>query len=321
MCLIAHRAPRQGNIPNRVIEFNRRSNPDGFGIAWRDGETLRFQKFAPSAVDAFEAKLKEIDRDQDIEYVAHWRKATHGPVTEEFAHPFPYEDVKDGQVLVFHNGIVSNNPPKDQSDTSYFVQTILSRLQPRWWSDKSHRWLIEESTGWSRFLIMTKHEIVRLNQNAWQRQNGIWYSTNPVPGYAPQKGGGYQPPSKSASESATVLYGLSGRSDWFDDDADLDVDEYDDDDGTEADACGYNPSRRTQTVYGDRDENGHWVSFDTFEDDLGDGDVHGAAHCITCKGLGEYYIIDGKIFIDAPHIDNGGKIVQNVNQTALLPLN
>src|SRR6186713_2392545 len=107
MCLIAHRPPRQGNLPNRVIEYNRRSNPDGFGIAWREGDNLRFQKFAPDAVSAFETKLKELDRDQDIEYVAHWRKATHGPVCEEMSHPFTYDDPKDGQVLVFHNGIVS----------------------------------------------------------------------------------------------------------------------------------------------------------------------------------------------------------------------
>lgn len=292
MCLIAHRSGnssgRGSNIPNNVLSYNRYSNPDGFGIAWREDGKLLHQKFDPKEYDQFHDLLKRIDKDQTIEYVAHWRKATHGPICQDMSHPFSYEDSKDGEVLVFHNGIIGNHPPKGKSDTAEFVDSILSRIPPRWWANPAFRWLVEESTGWSRFLIMTKDETVRLNKAAWSVMNGIWYSTTPVPSSYKNDttGASYDYKGKDEYKGKAAAESWSA---FADDDDDDDDDEFED---------GSVPAN----LYGGGwPHQGHWVSPISEEHDLGDRDTYGQAICERCKTMGEYYLIDGKAFIDVPH--------------------
>lgn len=190
MCLIAHRtvnSPNGGsNIPNAVIEFNGRINPDGFGIAWRDPKKgLLSKKFAPKDFGDFKKFLKKIDKQTSIEYVAHWRKATHGPACYDLSHPFEYKNDGDGDVLVFHNGIIDIDTTPTESDTEVFVKRILARMPNRWWAESALLYLVEEAISWSRLLIMTAKETVRINESSWEVQNGIWYSTTPVPkGYS-----------------------------------------------------------------------------------------------------------------------------------------
>src|SRR5947207_14791060 len=128
MCLIIHRGVsgrrgRGANVPNDILDHNRTSNPDGFGIAWRDPKSgLTYQKFGPDDYAAFYGLLKAVDRDNSVEYVAHYRWATHGAKTQEQAHPFEYVDPEGNRVLVFHNGIISAmRKPGPQPDPRVFV--------------------------------------------------------------------------------------------------------------------------------------------------------------------------------------------------------
>lgn len=176
-------------MPNSVIQTNKRANPDGFGIAWREPKTgLQFRKFGPDKFAEFERLLKRIDKRKSVEYVAHFRTKTHGPACERLSHPFTYEDEAEGTTLVFHNGIISIKTDETESDTSTFTATVLRRLPSAWWNNGALAWLVEESIGASRMVIMTATETIRLNESLGEWHSGIWYSTTPEPSWAKNYG-------------------------------------------------------------------------------------------------------------------------------------
>lgn len=200
MCLIIHREANRrkpnkaARLPYEVMSHNRWANPDGFGVAWRDKEGLKYEKFGigHEQYDMFEQLVFELDARGSIEYVAHYRKATQGPPCQALSHPYEYNDPKEGKTLVFHNGIININAATNESDTEVFVRDILANLPSRWWADDGIRNLVEVSIGWSRLLLMTENETVRLegeSSNSWRKENGIWYSTSPLWGsYGTGKG-------------------------------------------------------------------------------------------------------------------------------------
>lgn len=300
MCLIAHRE-RGANIPNAVIDHNRTANPDGFGIAWRDGKSLRHAKFGPGhdEYERFKALLKSIDKRTEVEYVAHWRTATHGAKCVDLSHPFTYTDKHDGDVLIFHNGIINISVPKGESDTSHFVKAVLAGLEPRWYRRDATRFLVEAAIGYSRLLVMTRDMTLRLNEGQWQKKNGIWYSTNPLPTY---------------TQAGVKAYGGYGQSKWGDYRSWLDDD--DDDEGGVLDLT----ERQTDLlIEGDPEdeviEDAHafsdgpakgWYHMNHFvrpvrEEEDAEGDLFGTAKCSVCNTEGEYYIIKNKAYIDVPH--------------------
>jgi len=181
MCIIIHRE-RSANVPNEVLAFNSRRNSDGYGLAWRASDGLKYEKFAPKEYDEFHRMLKAVDKAHDVEYAAHMRLATHGPSNRDLSHPFEYEHKRDGRVLVFHNGVIPIDvPDPNESDTTMFVYGVLAKLPSRWWDKPHYRYLVESSIGGSRLLIMTEEETVRINARSWTQQAGIWYSTSPGP--------------------------------------------------------------------------------------------------------------------------------------------
>jgi hypothetical protein len=312
MCLIVHREVKGGrgsNIPNHVIEYNRKKNPDGFGIAWRQGGKLQHQKFAPNDHGAFEKLLKTIDKQSHIEYVAHWRFATTGEPCEDLSHPFPYEDAKDGEVLVFHNGVIDiETADKKESDTLAFVRNVLAKLEPQWWKKSHLRFLVEGSTGWSRLLLMTKKQTIRLNAGGWNLDGGIWYSQKQFAPFVPAT----KPMSLSlakdgefASPATKLLTADSGLDDDNKDDSDaylawqesrnrnkrlVDSIDEDPDDFDDFDDEGIQWS-------GWMDE-GHWV-YPVTGLDIGGG---GEAICAECNTQGEYYVEGGKSYANISHI-------------------
>lgn len=190
MCLIAQRIKPKAHIPAKVVEHNSLANPDGFGIAWREGPTLRFEKFGPKDKPAFLGLLDRIDKTR-MPYTAHFRKATHGDVCADMSHPFPYTDANGDEALVFHNGIISIKPAPGESDTLAFVKRILAHLPDGWWNNNAIRTLVEDYIGWSRILIMTPKWDVYLNRSLWTRENGFLYSVAPLPApikFTPSKG-------------------------------------------------------------------------------------------------------------------------------------
>lgn len=291
MCIIIHR--EQGsNVPNNVLDYNRTKNPDGFGISWRDEYGVHVEKFSPKEYDDFHALLKRLDRDPSIEYTAHYRLATHGAPCKELSHPFTYEDPEVGPVHVFHNGIIRISTRQGESDTSQFVKDILAKMPSQWWKNPALVYLVEEAIGYSRLLLMTNDETIRLDGGkSWTKQGGIWYSTDPGPSkWLPKGGTKYVPTSGKGNEhnlpSNIVKY--TPPSAWTQPEeisTDARFTEVEDED--------------TGDVAGWYHE-GHWVeSLIDIED--GDDDITGAAVCTECNTVGEFYIISGTTFIDVPH--------------------
>jgi hypothetical protein len=294
LCLIAHRDTIGPRIPNEVINYNRSFNPDGFGIAWRDPEAgLKFEKFAPTEFEAFRVKLKDIDK-TDMEYAAHWRRATHGPACLKLSHPFVYDDAKVGDTLVFHNGIINIATEKHESDTSAFVERVLASLPVRWWADAAIRFLVESSIGWSRILLMTKDETVRINSKDWEKHQGMWYSVSPLPSKKYQ----YKKVTPAYLLPATTVRDVTlkdtipadWQADWNGDDHTFsETKKYDDLFGaTEADGLGWL-------------HQGHWVSPVSDYDEEEEDEVMGQAICEKCNTIGEFYIINRKVTIEIVH--------------------
>lgn len=278
--MIAIRPAAGSNIPNAVIDTAMRRHPDGFGVAWRRDGALYAERFGPKEARAFRVTLKTLDR-QGVEYVAHWRLATHGPTDRDHAHPYEYTDPEGDRVLVFHNGVIGVNTAKTESDTEVFVQRVLARLPARWWHEPKLRCVVDQSIGYSKLVIMTADETVSLHPNRGQTIGGIWYSSNPKPDvytsrpstYMASKPSVYTPPllpaPKTAAESAAT-FGLTMAADP-------------------------NAGRKWQHA-------GHRVSRLVSIDRSADGEWQDGVRCDACQTLGDVYVIDGKTYIDLQHL-------------------
>lgn len=102
MCVICTAAP--GTMPTiHQLAAMSQTNPDGAGIAWHDGTTLRRYRSADN-----EATLRYICTHLDdltaAPVLMHFRLATNGPVCQANTHPFRW--TKDGKTgYMAHNGI------------------------------------------------------------------------------------------------------------------------------------------------------------------------------------------------------------------------
>lgn len=290
MCMIAHRFLSQkgkgSNIPNQVIDTALTRHPDGYGVAWRDPEYgLVYEKFAPEDKGKFRQLLKEIDADKTIEYVAHFRYATHGPEDEAHAHPYQYEDPDPevGTVLVFHNGIISGvKTTASESDTEVFVRDYLAKLPSRWWTSAGIRRLVDHMGGWSRLVLMTATETVNLHHWAGEEDGGLWYSSEHRPySYTYEKGwnGDDDDWNDWRGGSLTTTYGgmTTAKS-------------------AEIGATTNPRGNASQWMH-----QGHEITpMQTF-DFTKDGDYECGVICEECGTAGDVYIIDGKAYIDIPH--------------------
>lgn len=308
MCLIIHRelnaAGRGGNIPNQVIQYNRNFNKDGFGLAWRDGAEVKSAKFAPNEFAEFEMLLKSIDGDATIEYVAHFRTATHGAPCKEYSHPFTYEDAEVGLVHVFHNGVINIPTTKGENDTKVFVDFVLNQLPSRWWDTWLYKWMVEESIGWSRLLVMTSEETHRFNEGSWYEIDGLHYSTWPVAEHLKPKGVSTYSWQTAVDSDDSLRYvdAMSWSKRYYDKDTMEDLLPEDVIDGDTVEPLQLTAGIADPDGLG-WEHDGHLVTpISQVEDD--GLDKYGQLICETCETIGEYYVIDGKIMCDLQHLPN-----------------
>jgi hypothetical protein len=324
MCLIAQRTNTGAHIPNDYIDYNLTLNPDGFGIAWRDPmEGLLYEKFAPSAKAAFKDLLKQIDH-TNYQYTAHWRKATHGPACLELAHPFSYVDASGVPILAFHNGIIDIKTTANESDTQVFVDSVLANLEYGWWNNPAMMWLVEESIGWSRMLLMLPDEDVIINPKAWTKDGGLLYSTTPHYKGATRAANLPLWGTAGASTGTKVVTGIqssvgttnslttTGIGSVPNSKVDADNDEY------------IRLLREISEDSGDMflswKHNGHEIEpisqIDSTSKEI--DDKYGQAICAQCRTEGEYYIVDGVLVIEIDHLDEDDENDMEVEE-ALLP--
>ena len=323
--MIAHRPVTQrgrgSNIPNAVIDTALTRHPDGFGIAWRDSDGLRYEKFGPTKVEKAEFRrlLKEIDKRRDIEYVAHWRMATHGPACEDLAHPYEYTDPVEGRVLVFHNGVIDIFADKHESDTQVFVRDILANLPSAWWRQPAIVDLVDMSTGWSKLVLMTETETVNLNERHGTKDGGLWYSSNHLPGWSTNSVAKYA--SYLDDEWDNDWERIPGGA-WVRKTEPRSIIPYSAAESAKTFGLGETTQPMSNTALWQHE--GHIIEPLQSFDFTKDGDYPSSIICTECGTSGDVYLIQGRAFTDINHVWHTVNEAHDVDEAAdsdeLLPV-
>lgn len=319
MCMIAHRpvkGERGSNIPQQVIDTALVRHPDGFGAAWRTDEGLRYAKFAPNEKREFAGFLRDLDKHNGVEYVAHFRFATHGPEDAAHAHPYMYTDPEEGPVMVFHNGVIDIVTTPRESDTEVFTREVLARLPSAWWRDGALRYLVSGAIGWSKLVLMTERETVNLHESSGKWDGGLWYSSNHRPYVAttPSAWTGKQwtsptPTTHEQSDKAPVSAPTAIIQT-----------------GTSHVGKRKGGKRKGQSLrvvdrpYRFR-HNGHELTALRDIDRSKDGDYPEGIICDTCYTLGDVYVIDGGVYIDMAHKASDGSTDDATEEEAYVSVN
>jgi len=170
MC-IAIVKTKNAKISRKHLENSAQSNPDGFGIAWTDGQRLRTFK----TMKAGEWIDKVMSLEKSIAII-HARITTHGATDLENCHPFR---VSKGLAFI-HNGClpISTADKPTRSDTWHFNQKVM---QP----------LVRDTGGITAPLVEMLHEYAKgsklcflsytgkfiiINETAGHWAGGVWYS-------------------------------------------------------------------------------------------------------------------------------------------------
>jgi hypothetical protein len=313
MCMIVYRPVHKGrgsNISGAVIDTALHRHPDGFGVAYRLNGELVSERFGPREAKRFRKALKRVDRDATQEYVAHFRFATHGAKDAAHAHPYEYVHPVDGRVLVFHNGVIDIATKGDESDTEVFVKLVLARLPSRWWEDPALMFLVTETVGYSKLVVMTRDGTYNLHEKRGNWDGGIWYSSQHKP--TPTT---YKAPTGAWTPGTSYGYWDEVHKRW--------VSTWSAQQAVKAGSTDValrvlpptaSPDRAviatsavTHSIRGADGRRtfrhgGHTVSA-LVEFGLGsDADYTDGVMCDECDALGDMFVIDGSVYIDMAHV-------------------
>lgn len=146
-------------LPHGVVARAMAINPDGFGIAYLDGEREIIKTM--DYKDAFDHVQS------GRPYVAHFRYTTRGATNISNCHPFP-----SGDGVMFHNGTISIETKQGQVD-SEVIADLVGTMDP------VTRKKVLELTD-SRFVRVTNGEVEIFNEPAFINHHGVLYSKNNV---------------------------------------------------------------------------------------------------------------------------------------------
>ena len=179
MC-IAIVKPRGVSLAEDRLRICFENNPDGAGFAIATDQGVAIHK-GFTTIHAFLTAYREHRVDEHVALV-HFRITTRGENSACNHHPFP---VAAGALI--HNGTIGwlGKPGKGPSDTALFADLLQDMTVAQW-----HRLrpLIEHSTGWSRFALLTHAgETLLFNATEWEEADGALYSNDT---YLPEPGVG-----------------------------------------------------------------------------------------------------------------------------------
>ena len=177
MC-IAIVKPRGVSLAEDRLRLCFENNPDGAGFAIATDRGVAIHK-GYTSFKAFWTAYQECQVDEHPALV-HFRITTRGESSARNHHPFP---VAAGALV--HNGTIGwlGKAGMGPSDTALFADLLQDLTVAQW-----HRLrpLIEHSTGWSRFALLTHSgEALLFNAQEWIEADGALYSNDT---YLPEPG-------------------------------------------------------------------------------------------------------------------------------------
>lgn len=119
MCLLIHQ-PNGVTFSRKELRDFYQHNPDGFGIAYGDGDTLHLLRLVGSEKEILAAYDQH---GAGRECVIHFRMATHGAKDIDNAHPYNVTP----EIVIAHNGVLScGNPAQPHmSDTWHLIEYVI----------------------------------------------------------------------------------------------------------------------------------------------------------------------------------------------------
>jgi predicted glutamine amidotransferase len=175
MCLIINK-PAGVSLDSKTLQTIHHVNPDGFGIM-RATSSGRLEIIR--TLEGPDSISKLIKRFESFDCALHWRFTTNGKTNLRNCHPF--ELIPD--VAAMHNGVISIDHEKHESDTAAFCREVLrpmaeSNLDAL--MDGRFNAAVELAMGaGSKILIMSGDGRVNIfNRSAGHddKESGCWYS-------------------------------------------------------------------------------------------------------------------------------------------------
>lgn len=183
MCVIFYQTKEQPLFTYEEIQNAAITNPDGMGLMWNDGKSIKYRKGYFNVADFYDdyVDIKENPTTQDM--ALHFRIGTGSAVDVANCHPFPITKVEKRiraskgscDVGVMMNGIIGKST-KQFSDTALYVMHNLKYyydIDRRFFLHFSKRGneLFESEISGCRFVLMSK-EGTKLFGKGWSDYEG-----------------------------------------------------------------------------------------------------------------------------------------------------
>lgn len=183
MCVIFYQTKGQPLFTYEEIQNAAITNPDGMGLMWNDGKSIKFRKGYFNVADFYDdyVDIKENPTTQDM--ALHFRIGTGSAVDVANCHPFPITKVEKRiraskgscDVGVMMNGIIGKST-KQFSDTALYVMHNLKYyydIDRRFFLhfNKRGNELFESEIAGCRFVLMCK-DGTKLFGKGWSDYEG-----------------------------------------------------------------------------------------------------------------------------------------------------
>lgn len=174
MC-IAIKQPRGLELSKSVLQKCWDNNPDGAGFMYASNGKIIVRK----ELDSFKSFYKQLSKHRkrnNVDFVIHFRIATHGMIDKRNTHP---HRVNQSTWLV-HNGVISQKcfNKSSLSDTVHFTK-LLGKLPSNFMLNDSMLELIREYISTDKIIFLNDRGDVKIvNESHGVKKHGCWFSNH-----------------------------------------------------------------------------------------------------------------------------------------------
>ena len=171
MCVIIIKPANVQHLDLTTLRKATKANPDGFGIAYRNGANTRIYKTLSQDDFLYFFERAILTQPTSDPYIIHCRIATYGEVTLQNCHPFAD---KKRNVAFFHNGTLSiNRTDITKTDSETFFRHVYL---PLYYNNRYQaNTAADIIRNYSKFAFMFRDGSI-LKQGQYQEISGIYYS-------------------------------------------------------------------------------------------------------------------------------------------------